>query len=157
MNNILWTQGASSDQSSTFVIDGTVVCDSNLTGVAYEKLCQMDKSQTMHKKVVDIFYKMGIIPSRQFKLVCKKGDGIFFKSVYKSQDDQGRHIAYMFYNKTNDIKQTFDSFVEFSKLANRQVWGEEFKVLKFLFKLKTYSVLIVIIAVIIISLWKIFR
>ena len=155
MDNILWTQGDSSDQSSTFVIDGVAVRNPDLTDIAYAKLCQMDKSAAMHKRVANILCKMGVVPSSQYKLVYKKDEGIFFKSVYKSQDDQGRNIAYMFYSKTDDMKMAYDKFVEFSMLAKREPFGGEFKPLYFLFKLKTYLALTAITAAIIISLWKI--
>lgn len=98
---------------------------------------------------------MGVIPSAQYKLVHKKGEGIFFKSVYKSQDDQGRNIAYMFYSKSDDVKIAYENFVKFSILAKRELFGGELKPLRFLFKLKSYLTFTAITAAIIISLWKI--
>ena len=152
----MWTQGCSSDKASTFVIDGAVVCNPDLTDIAYAKLCHMDKMPAKHKKMVNILCRMGVIPSAQYKLVHKKGEGIFFKSVYKSQDDQGRNIAYMFYSKSDDVKIAYENFVKFSILAKRELFGGELKPRRFLFKLKSYLTFTTITAAaIIISLWKI--
>lgn len=157
MKHILWTQGASSDLPSTFVIDGAVCKEESLTTQAYNKLCLMDNNQTMHKKVVKYLIQQSIIPSKQFKLVYKKEDGIFFKSVYKSQDDQGRNIAYMFYSKSNNIEQAYECFEKYSHLADRNLWGEERKVLYLLFNLKKYIAalgLLTLTTATILLIWK---
>ena len=93
MESILWSQGASPTESSTFVINGTIKREkySESNQKAYYKLISMSE-QVLHAKITNLLYKRGLISSYQTKIAHKKGDGIFFKSIYKSLDEAGRNI-----------------------------------------------------------------
>ena len=86
MESILWSQGTSPTESSTFIINGTINREkySEDNQKAYDKLISMSEFPVLHPKITALLYKKGFISSYQTKIAHKKGDGIFFKSIYKS-------------------------------------------------------------------------
>lgn len=155
MESILWSQGLTPTEESVFVIDGKMNRDkgSDSNQRAYNKLIQMGEQPAIHPKVVQFLHKQGYIASRQLMIAYKKGDGIFFKSVYKSLDEAGRNVAYMFYCKTNDINHAYRVFLQYSNMADRVVFESEQKVLALLFKLNKYIIIAAAITLAL-ALWK---
>lgn len=155
MESILWSQGLTPTEESVFVIDGKMNRDegSDTNQLAYNKLIQMSEQPAIHPKVVLFLHKQGYIASRQLMIAHKKGDGIFFKSVYKSLDEAGRNVAYMFYCKTNDINHAYRVFQQYSNMADRVVFESEQKAMALLFKLNKYTA-IAVIATLALALWK---
>ena len=155
MKSILWSQGTSPTESSTFVINGTIKKEkySESNQKAYDKLISMSE-QILHAKITNLLYKRGLISSYQTKIAYKKGDGIFFKSIYKSLDEAGRNIPYMFYCQTDNIDVAYATFCRDSKMADREIYESEGKMLKLIFKLNKYT-LISICLIIIAIIWKI--
>lgn len=80
MESILWSQGASPTESSTFVINGTIKREkySESNQKAYDKLISMSELPILHPNITNLLYKRGLISSYQTKIAYKKGDGIFF-------------------------------------------------------------------------------
>ena len=156
MESILWLQGTSPTESSTFVINGTINRDkySKNNQNAYDKLIKMSELLVLHPKITDFLYKKGVISSYQTKIAHKKGGGIFFKSIYKSLDDAGRNIPYMFYCQTDNIDEAYAIFCRDSKMADKEIYESEGKILKLIFNLNKYT-LISISLIIIAIIWKI--
>lgn len=156
MESILWSQGTSPTESSTFIINGTINREkySEDNQKAYDKLITMSEFPVLHPKITALLYKKGFISSYQTKIVHRTGDGIFFKSIYKSLDEAGRNIPYMFYCQTNNIDEAYTIFCRDSKMAGREIFESEGKMLKLIFKLNKYA-LISISLIIIAIIWKI--
>lgn len=155
MESILWLQGTSPTESSTFVINGTIKREkySESNQKAYDKLISMSE-QVLHAKITNFLYKRGLISSYQTQIAHKKGNGIFFKSIYKSLDDAGRNIPYMFYCQTDNIDEAYAIFCRDSKMADKEIYESEGKILKLIFNLNKYT-LISISLIIIAIIWKI--
>lgn len=156
MESILWSQGASPTESSTFVINGTIKREkySESNQKAYDKLISMSELPILHPNITNLLYKRGLISSYQTKIAYKKGDGIFFKSIYKSLDEAGRNIPYMFYCQTDNIDEAYAIFCRDSQMAGREIYESEGKMLKLIFNLNKYT-LISISLIIIAIIWKI--
>ena len=156
MESILWLQGTSPTESSTFVINGTIKREkySESNQKAYDKLISMSELPILHPNITNLLYKRGLISSYQTKIAYKKGDGIFFKSIYKSLDEAGRNIPYMFYCQTDNIDEAYAIFCRDSQMAGREIYESEGKMLKLIFNLNKYT-LISISLIIIAIIWKI--
>lgn len=159
VNSILWTQGATSTEADVFVIDGIMnkEKESNNNQVAYNKLLEMSEVSALHPNLVKILNKQGIVQSHLFMATHKKDDGIFFKSNYKTVDEAGRNVAYMFYCKTNDINYAYEVFLKSSKMANRMAIETEQNALKLLFNFNKYCTVATVVTagILIALLWKI--
>ena len=155
MESILWSQGKSPTESSTFAINGTMNREkySESNQKAYDKLISMGELAVLHPKITELLYKRGLISSYQTKIVHKKGDGVFFKSIYKSLDEAGRNIPYMFYCQTDNIDEAYNIFCRDSKMAGRDIYESEGRMLKLIYKLDRYA-LISISLIIIAIIWK---
>lgn len=155
MESILWSQGLTPTEDSVFVINGKMNRDegSDTNQLAYNKLIQMSKQPAIHPEVVHFLHKKGYVASRQLMIAHKKGEGIFFKSVYQSLDEAGRNVAYMFYSKTDDINHAYQVFLQYSNMADRVVFESEQKVLALLFKLNKY-IIIAAAVTLALALWK---
>lgn len=159
MESILWSQGATPTENSVFVIDGKMNRDrgSDSNQLAYNKLIQMSEQPAIHPKLVQMLHEKNYVTSRQLMIAHKKGDGIFFKSVYKNLDESGRHVAYMFYCKTNDINHAYQVFQQYSSMADRVVVDDEEKMLALLFNLNKYVLIIatvILFITITLALWR---
>lgn len=155
MESILWLQGTSPTESSTFVINGIIKREnySEDNQKAFDKLISMSE-QVLHAKITNLLYKRGLISSYQTQIAHKKGNGIFFKSIYKSLDEAGRNIPYMFYCQTDNIDEAYAIFCRDSKMADKEIYESEGKILKLIFNLNKYT-LISISLIIIAIIWKI--
>jgi len=156
MNSILWSQGASPTEADVFVIDGAMNKDqkSDNNQLAYNKLLEMSDETVIHPKVVKLLHHKGVVQSYLFMATRKKGDGIFFKSNYKTVDEAGRNVAYMFYCKTDNIDHAYKVFLKSSGMADRVAFESERKALKLLFNLNKYGI-IALTGILILALWKI--
>lgn len=154
MNSILWSQGETPIEGSSFVIDGIVQDKDSVESnqIAYDKLIAQSNLSVFQSSAVRLLYKFGYIKSGQFKVTFKKGQGIFFSSVYKSVDEANRNIAYMFYCKTDDIDIAIKQFKNDSKKINREFLDSEIDSLKILFKLKQYYLFGLLILIVLICL-----
>ena len=82
----------------------------------------MSELPVLHPKITDFLYKKGAISSYQTQIAHKKGNGIFFKSIYKSLDDAGRNIPYMFYCQTDNIDEAYAIFVEIQRWQIKEIY-----------------------------------
>lgn len=74
MESILWLQGTSPTESSTFVINGTINRDkySENNQNAYDKLINMSELPVLHPKITDFCIKKGLFLHIKQKLHIKR-------------------------------------------------------------------------------------
>lgn len=122
---------------------------------AYDKLVAMSNRRAKHPEIVQVLKKQKLISTSQFKMTYVKDEGIYFQSVYKSLDDMGRHIAYMFFCNTNDIEQACETFRSYSEKAARKIEENELKIIDLLFNLNRYALWVGVTVLVAFVLWKV--
>lgn len=147
MKAILWTQGVIALTSSTMVIDGQVHTKeySSAKEKAYEELVRYSQRPPKLQHWIKLLQRLDIIKTEQFLFTHVKGEGIYFQTVSKTQDERGRRIAMMFYCQTDSIIEACATFRAYARLAERQPVESELHALEQIEKYGKYAVPAIVI------------
>lgn len=122
---IFWTQNQNPNVPSTIIVDGVMDSFKDLP----EQNMAMTKFNELRSWGCDPAVSENRGDNKKFKnwfsLSIRQNEGIFIRSCFKTKDDAGRLMPYMYYSSSPLIEEAIEDLKKYSSMVQKELDIEE--------------------------------